>query len=172
LRQMLHVSRERPRSRCTDNSYNVIARPSLALGLETTATLAFNQEELQQRFMIGETRFEESIVAKWMSASRPIPDSCTAARKSYSITWPARANFDAARSVADLSGIGSTPMRLNMTESGIRSMVDFGLGDSVSAVRRLAFCKMATLKFRLSTMRSLTSSRSRGPYPRQDGRHA
>jgi hypothetical protein len=142
---MLHVSRERPRSRRTDNSCNEIACPSLALGLEATATLAFNKQELQQRFMIGETGFEESILAEGMSASDQFQTHAPRHGKSYSITWPARANRDPASSIAEPSSIGSTPMRLNMTESRIRSMADFGLGNSVSAVRRLAFCKWPPL---------------------------
>jgi len=39
--KLLRASRERPRSRRIDNSCDEIARLSLALGLETTATADF-----------------------------------------------------------------------------------------------------------------------------------
>ena len=60
--KILCVSRDRPYSRRDDNSRNEIARPSLAWRLETTAPVAFIQEELEQRLLIGETGFEGEIL--------------------------------------------------------------------------------------------------------------
>jgi hypothetical protein len=65
---MLRASRERPRSRRTDNSCNETARRIACPGAGNYRYSGLHWAELQQRFMIGETRFEGSILAEWMPA--------------------------------------------------------------------------------------------------------